>query len=296
MNSGVVESNFSNLDSPIISVQTLPPTLEQIAQGSVTDFTNYSRFKYGDLTATVKLSEQLVQHLCERINLFDSKDTYFTSTLMTGTPSASHWLARLMVKLLYLDSYKQKRSSFHYIDLMQAPKPPIFMDYSALPANVRKVSQLSQTKLITPPELSTNSRLVIVNDINVTGNQLDKQREILHNANIGGEVVWLYIYEVDKKQNIVPDPSIENFLNNYGLESTELFVQYMNEHSSLANTLLNKRLILKILTLDDYSRKHIIDKLEKDFISEMMAYSINENMHLNEELFEKLEELRVRIV
>jgi len=267
---------------------SLPNSEAKIAKGGL-DLTVYSRFKHGCIESTRILATDLAKKLLNETDLLEGI-TYFSSTLKTGAPSASHWLANDVVKEINNVAFEKKKTSVRYMDLLQAPREPVFKDYSRLDSKDRHKAQGLQLPLVTVPDLPNNSNLVIINDVYVTGAQYEKQKQILKQAGINAKrIYWQYIAKFQNKGRRSLNTRLENYMNNYAFPNDRAFLSFLKDRNSLNAIYPNKRLILKILTMEEKSRRKVILLLNKGLRRSFLDYALLENMHLNSNTSEGLE-------
>ena len=273
-----------------ISVYSLPNSFDELASSGL-DLESYSRLKYGCAKAIDMFSAILLNQLQTKFD-FHPNCTYFTSTLLTSTPSASHWLAKGVVEKINRSNYYQNKPSVKYIDIVQKITKPEFQDYGKLSSKQRQQKQRRKISLLTLPIMKRNDLIIIVNDINVTGQQLKNQSRVFEDAHLVNQKIWLYLCKINEKGSAI-NPKMEDYLNNYAFPTDESFLDFLIINRERGNLYPTKRLLLKILTMSNVLRLKSIALLNLDLRRQLFNYAISENMHLLPDLVDGVKSLEI---
>ncbi len=280
----------------IFAHKTIPGSIEELKFFLGKELILYSKLKYGNIMAIKYFADILAVKLLKLLEKELYENCYLTSTLMTSVPSASHWLAKEVLMVTNRTLAEKKSQTIRYIDLPLSHRSLSFRDYSKLSKVERLNAQKSLPSMLCVSNMDSQSKIFIVNDINVTGLQLCRQTEIMKVAGFPVDnIIWLYIYNVDQNGGNV-NTQLENYLNNFAFENEESFVAYLLVKENAKNTLITKRLILKVLTLSPKPFEYLLKYGDKQLLLHILDGAYVENMHLNLELSVRINMIRSRVL
>jgi len=277
----MISIKLTNLAYIIIyETKKIPIDILKKKPDKVKEYINYSYFKYGSIESTNYFANLLLETLRRKDFDFFSDEVYFSSTFFSGTPSACHYLRDVLVDKINKEALLKGHPSVHKFDFLQRKRKSSFKDYGKLNFKERQKSQKQNNGFLCIPQIRDSSKLVIVNDISVTGSQLTHQQEVLTSIHLPKNIIYLFIYTLDEEVKKRKDTLLENKLNNYAFKSSKRFSEFLIKNIETRNIYINKRLILKLLNIEDIYYKKIIEKFDQDFKNKFLSLALNDNMHI----------------
>ncbi len=238
------------------------------------DPADYSKFKFGDYSATKAFGTQMAARFLEehKALLLEHTDIVFLPSPFNYIPTASYYLSQ---------KFKREVNKFlhkHHKKALLESKIHRYKTYSEDYGNLNfeeRLNLISSDTYHIDTKFLTNRLCIFLDDIKITGSHELIIRKILSQNNIEGEFMFAYFAELT---NPAITPVFENFLNYYYVKGNPEVSELLNK----ADTQVNTRTIKYILN-EKNSINSLILEVSKPTLEKIIDYAIGNNYHLMNE-------------
>lgn len=252
--------------------------------------TEYSKFKYGHKSTSIKFAQRMISEFLEQFTIDHIANNCHNVIVSTSpywyTPPSAHSLAVYFHFMLNDLMLEKKHSPLTFLKIHRSSAP--VCDFSTL-THAERLANLGKENLSIDPTLLKGKTLFLIEDARITGTHEQKIIDFMEKAGLE-EIIFIYVINISFGKD---DPTIESRLNHEWVNDLDTIQLLMRRPDQF---LINSRLCRFILSWKDKDElADFCKRLSDEMIFELYMSSINDCYNANEKYADGFEVIRNEI-
>lgn len=243
--------------------------------------TDYSRFKFGDVSIAKKFAQELFNGFIAQHKdlVLAQQDILLLPSPYFSIPTASNFLCAFFKENLNYFLFQQGKKAC--IETKMHRIQSYVDDYGSMSFEARKKLISNDTYYI-DKQFIEGKFCIFLDDIKITGTHELTIKKILEKYQVKGSFAFLYYAELMNK-NI--HPNIENHFNHFAIKSVQDIINIVNSSSFKFNT----RIVKYILSLIPEDFQLFVDNTKLIQQQELLKAALSNNYHQTEKYQKNLQ-------